>query len=246
MKMRLMTRKTQLLLFLLLMFMLHVGSACNIESYSIIGSGTTATEERSVKSFIALKVSGGIEVELTQSDTESLVITADDNVLPLIESVVSDGVLRIRLKESVRNAGTMKALVSFRKLESIDISGAVKLKGTNPMTFQNIDLESSGASEIRLDINATSIKAKISGASSLSVRGKSAHSRVDASGASRVYASDMETQTTSIDASGASIIEVWATEKINADASGASSIRYKGKPGQLQRNTSGASSVSPF
>jgi hypothetical protein len=244
--MRAKTKLSQLMLLMLMMFFLHVGGACNLDSISVSGSGTTATEERSVRSFIALKVSGGIEVELTQSDNESLVITADDNVLPLIESIVSDGVLRIRLKEPVRNAGTMKAFVSFKKLEAIEVSGAVRLKGTNPMTFENLGIEGSGASEIRLDIMASGLKAEMSGASSITVKGTSKNSRIDASGASKVYASELETETTYVDASGASIIEIWATSQVKADASGASGIRYKGRPEQVQKNTSGASSVNPM
>ncbi len=239
-------KQSQMALLLLLMFMLHIGSACNLELSPIEGSEKTATEERSIRSFIALKVSGGIEVELTQSQTESLVVTADDNILPLIESIVSDGVLRIGLKEPVRNVGTMKVSVSFKKLESIDISGAVRLYGTNNMSFEHLELEGSGASEFRLDLKADYLVIDMSGASNANLKGNANKLKVDASGASKVYADSLESGSAVVDASGASLVEVWASESIVVDASGASGIRYKGAPKQIQQNTSGASSVSPL
>lgn len=239
-------KQSQFTLLLMLMLVLHIGSACNIDISAIEGNGNTASEDRNIRSFIALKVSGGIEVELTQSDKETLTVTADDNVLPLIESVVKDGVLRIGLREPVRNVTAMKVKLTFKKLEAIDISGAVRLRGTNQMTFDQLELEGSGASEYRLDLKSDYLVVDLSGASNADLRGNTNKLKIDASGASKIYTDSLESASAVVDASGASVVEVWATQSIVVDASGASGIRYKGAPKQIQKNTSGASSVSPF
>ena len=68
---------------------------------------------------------------------------------------------------------------------------------------------------------------------------------VDVSGASKILAEDLKTVDASIDASGASNVNVNVSGVLKSDASGASSILYAGSPSSVQKKTSGASRVSP-
>lgn len=67
----------------------------------------------------------------------------------------------------------------------------------------------------------------------------------EASGASRLIATDLIADDVKANASGASTIEVTAIRELAADASGASSIRYGGSPEKVKPNASGASTVGP-
>ena len=60
-------------------------------SAATAGSGRAATEARAVAPFEAIAVQGDIELEVRQSDAASLAVTADDNLLPLLETVVEGG-----------------------------------------------------------------------------------------------------------------------------------------------------------
>ena len=55
---------------------------------TLAGSGRLVTETRAVSGFTGISLAMPGHVEVTQGDTESLTVTADDNVLPLIETVV--------------------------------------------------------------------------------------------------------------------------------------------------------------
>ncbi len=62
------------------------------------------------------------------------------------------------------------------------------------------------------------------------------------SGASELHAFDFETETLTIEASGASEAQIFAKQQLNANASGASDIRYRGNPA-LNVSVSGASTI---
>ena len=75
---------------------------------AVTGNQKVITQNRSVTAFHAIKVSGGIDVELLQGKELKLQVEADENLVPLIRTEVKDGVLNIYHDESIRNAKTMK------------------------------------------------------------------------------------------------------------------------------------------
>jgi hypothetical protein len=62
------------------------------------------------------------------------------------------------------------------------------------------------------------------------------------SGASQINAFDLTVEASELSLSGASIAKVWVTKSLNVDASGASSVRYKGNP-EIRKQLSGASTL---
>lgn len=232
-------------IFIVMIFALQLLSACTYaDPFAERGSGNKQVEERNVKSFVALEVSGGFEVILKQGTSEALTIEADDNLMKYIVSEVRGGELRIFTEGSVSPKTKMKAYVTFVKLDEIDISGAVKLIAESKLSFNKLMLEGSGASDIEMELSAERIEADLSGASELNLIGSVSNIELECSGASKIYAADLESESVRLDLSGASYIEVFAKESLIIDASGASSVRYKGNPEKLVTNTSGASKVS--
>ncbi|MDP2238334.1 MAG: head GIN domain-containing protein [Bacteroidales bacterium] len=237
--------KMQVFVVLLMVFQLF--SACSYaDPFAVRGSGNKQVEERNVRSFVAIDVSGGFEVILKQGSAEALTIEADDNLMKLIVTEVRGGELKIYTEGNVSPKTKMKAYVTFVKLDEIDLSGAVKLRAENKLTFNRLSIEGSGASDIELDLSADRIEADLSGASKINLSGSSPKVELECSGASKIYASGLEATSIRLDLSGASYAEVFATESLIVDASGASTIRYKGNPERLVTNTSGASKVSKF
>lgn len=79
---------------------------------------------RGIQDGIALSLPGRVEV--VQGATESIRITADDNVLPEIQSVVEGGILKLRFRDrftSVTNA-RIRVIVNAKAIESLAIAGS--------------------------------------------------------------------------------------------------------------------------
>lgn len=211
----------------------------------ITGSGNVKKETRKVSSFDALDISSAFEVFLTQGNTESLVIECDDNIMEHIYTEVVGGRLKIYTKGNIRKVKTMKAYISFKMLDEIELSGAVDIHGENTMKFNDLSIDASGASDIELKFIADKVYLDLSGASDVELTGSASELIIDASGASEIFAIDFEVDNCIIEASGASTVKVFVNKSLDIDASGATTVRYKGSP-SVELDSSGASSVRRY
>lgn len=207
------------------------------------GNGNMQTQDRNVSDFEGIDVSGGFTVEVTQGNKESLRLEAEENLLSNIKTEVRNGVLHIYNEDGVTTNKGMKAYITMRELNSMDISGGVKVIGKSAFRTDALKLDMSGASNVKLDINTKELKADMSGASKIELAGKADEVDMNMSGASKVEAADLQAKNVKVEASGASKVKVHATESLDIDASGATSVYYKGSP-RITAETSSAARVS--
>ncbi len=205
-------------------------------------------QERTVKNFNKIEVSGGFKVILTQGSTEKLMIEADDDVLPKIITEVRSGTLIIKLENNthISNGKDLVAELTFINLDNIDLSGAVNITGTNPMKFSNLEIDGSGATKISLNLSAVKLACDFSGASEITLKGNAPEFEADLSGASEIEAAEFLTRRCNIECSGASNARVNVTESLTVEGSGASKISYTGNPASVDTDISGASKISKF
>ena len=83
-----------------------------------------------------------------------------------------------------------------------------------------------------------------SGASKIKIAGETAKLTVDVSGGTQIDAEELNAGDADVEASGASHVNVKVSGSLRTEASGASKIVYIGEPSNVERKTSGASSVS--
>lgn len=187
------------------------------------GSGNLATETRDVSGFTGVDAGGVFQVEIAAQEEFGIEIEADDNLLPLIKTEVRSGVLHIESEEKISPKNTIRVRISAPDIQSIEASGASK-----------VSLNSLKNSVLKIDT---------SGASKVLINGETASLTINVSGASKVDAENLKAENATIDASGASHASVFVSGRLNADASGASRIIYSGNPKNIEKKSSGASSV---
>lgn len=207
------------------------------------GNGNMQTQDREVSGFKGLDVSGGFEVYVMLGNNEGVRIEADENLLENIKTEVKGGVLHIYNEESITTKSTMKAFVTLRELNSLDISGGVKVISKSTFKTANFKMDLSGASNVQLALDTNKLTAEMSGASKIALTGKADQLVLDMSGASKVEAENLEAKNVKVEASGASKVKVFATESLAIDASGASHVWYKGSP-SITSETSGGTRIS--
>ncbi|MBC5994170.1 head GIN domain-containing protein [Pontibacter cellulosilyticus] len=207
------------------------------------GNGNIQTQDRNVSGFTGIDVSGGFYVEITQGSNESLKLEADENLLSNIKTEVRNGVLHIYNDKSLSNSKGMKAYITVKELNKVDISGGVKVVGNSTFKTNTMKLDMSGGSKVVLAIEAKELRADMSGASKVELKGKADNLVMEMSGASSVDAADFQAKDVKIGASGASKVKVHADKTLHIDASGASSVYYKGSP-SITSETSAAARIS--
>lgn len=205
-------------------------------------------EVREAGNFHAIKVSNAFDVYLTQGDQESVAVSASDpKYRENIQVEVKAGVLIIRYDNKGKwQTGNkkLKAYISFKQLNSLDVSGACDVIIVDTWNAQDLKVDMSGASNLKGNLNARKVWVDLSGASDMTLNGKVDQLDVEASGASDFKGFDLVTEYCNARASGASDIKVTVNKELSATASGASDVKYKGSGLIRDIKSSGASSIS--
>jgi len=184
---------------------------------TIKGNGQLKKENRTVSNFTALSSQGAMNVQIAYGNSDNVVVEADENLLPYIETSVENGKLTIKTKKNVnlKSSSKMVVHVSMTKINSLQLSGSGDIKGSGAFTndgktevgvsgsgnlaldfdsFKDLDISVSGSGNIDLKSSATnSINAKLSGSGNIdcsTISTRDVDARLSGSGNIKVYANN--------------------------------------------------------
>lgn len=188
------------------------------------GSGNLKTETRPVSGFTTVALSGAGNLIIQQTGSESLTITAEDNLLPLLTSTVQGGTLMLGQKAgaSITPTRPINYVVTVKSLNGVSLAGAGNITANG--------------------IQTNALTVSLSGAGRMSISGAAASQMVNISGLGNYSAQGFQTGATQITISGAGSATVSASQTLDATISGAGNITYYGSP-QVTQHVSGAGSI---
>ena len=217
-----------------------------VRSVTLRGSGNLVTQEMDFSGFKRLVISHAFVADVKQSDTYRVEITVDDNLVDHLDVSKRGDTLYVGMDDiSIFGDATFRATITMPTLDGLEASGASKVTATGFRSSNAFDLEVSGASSFQGEIDCGDMHIRVSGASSATFDGTGRNADIGVSGASRARLGGFALQNVNIEASGASSATVNVAGRLNAEASGASTILYVGSPQLGNIEQSGASSVRP-
>lgn len=188
------------------------------------GSGVAATESRAVAPFTAIDATGVGKLKLRVGEAESLKVTADDNILPLIKTEVKDGVLVLSTKGAINSKTDIVFEATAKTIKRLENSGTVAIDARG-FSGGELAVEASGVGSIALAGRVDSLNAQLSGVGSLDAEGLSAD---------RVKT----------DLSGVGSARVRAEKTISGSVSGIGSLTWTGAATEVSTHVSGIGRVS--
>ncbi len=234
-------------LFLLCALVSILCASCGFGGKRVQGDGNIKKEQRNVSSFDKVQVSGAIDLYVSQGDAKPVEIEGDANLIPYIEIEQTGSRLVVRSKKGYNLDPTdhMKLYVTAPVYEKIEVSGACNIYSQSKINNDhNLKLGVSGAGDIKMEVDAPKISADISGAGNVDLKGETKDLDLDLTGAGKAHCYDLKSENTKVDISGAGSAEVYASQKLDAQVSGAGSVHYKGNAKDVSQHVSGAGSVS--
>lgn len=211
----------------------------------LVSAGLRAqTQERNVGDFTGIRVGGIFTVTVTPGDANKVTVDADPSVMDKIKTEVKGDVLVIGTDGKFNSEKPITVHVTIKELKKVDVGGAAKLTGIGSFATSDMWVMVSGAGSAELEVNvANTLEVDGSGAADVKMSGTANDVKTKVSGAASFKAYDLEAKTASINASGAASAKVNVKESVVAEASGASSVQYKGRPASKVINKSGTGSV---
>lgn len=200
-----------------------VVTGCGSSGASVEGSGTPKTEVRALPPISAVEAGGALELVITVAAAQRVEVTADDNIVPLLTTVVDQGTLKVGLNGSVSTKTPVKVVLALTDVVRVAVPGAVTATVAG--------------------VKNDSFSVEMSGAGRLTCTGQTKSFKVELSGAGKVAADDLKSQNVQVDCSGAGRLEVHASESLTATVSGAGSVIYSGNPKTVKKEVSGVGSV---
>jgi hypothetical protein len=201
--------------------------------------------------FTKIELSGVVSVELTQGK-ECSVKVIPEAAADQIKIEIKGGTLFVSNEHEKKGPKekheNVVVQVSIVKFEGLDIGGATSLTSMNELVVQDIHLETSGASDLKLNLKSTGVTADFSGASNVVISGTSDRANIDVSGAAHGDLIGFSIKDAKIDNSGAANLEITVSESLKADGSGASTTYYKVASGsksiRVDASTSGSAVIN--
>lgn len=148
-------------------------SGCNYFGPCLNGSGPVITDQRDVGVFTGVDNSGSFDVYVTRSDSFSVEVIAQENLMPMIETYVSGNTLIVQTENGTcYNSGApVQVHVSMPKAEVLRLSGSGRIMA-DMVSGMEAEISNSGSGYMEIDsVRAETYELSNSGSGNISVEG---------------------------------------------------------------------------
>ena len=241
-------KKRTILLLLMVTILTLTTTACGVNFYlprTVRGNGNVIEEIRKVDSFDEIDFQGIGNLYVTLGDKESLMIEAEENLLPYLETFNRGDqlVLKVENGRNITPTEPVNFYLTITSLSRVEVSGLgnVELPELEPERFQ---IEISGAGDIEIEgLEADSLTANMSGLGNLRIDdGKVTSQDIRISGSGQYKARYLESQDANIEISGLGSATVNVSEYLDVSISGAGDVEYYGNP-EIDKSISGLGDI---
>ena len=235
----------------------------------IVPSKNYITQKVKVDNFDGISTSTSIDVNYTQTTGNTDVeIYAPDNLMEYVKVQVDGGILKIGFQSdekgkgiSIRGQHNTKVNISApaihalhtsssgdivlvnglktNGLVTVESSSAGEIEG-NGISCEDLVIEASSAGDIELkNVACSTLRVEASSAGDVSLSGVCRSAKLEASSAGEIDADNLKADAVVAEASSSGDVSCYAVESLEASASSAGKVYYKGNPKQIRNHSKG-------
>ena len=201
-------------------------------------------ERKPEANFTGIKVSSGIDLFISQGNTNAITVEADENLHDIIITEVRNDVLKIYSDKNIWRAKARKVYVTVENLSLLKATSGSDVYSKTIIKIDEISISSSSGADIRIEVEAESIETSASSGSDIKISGTTINHASNASSGSSINAYNLKSENVIAKASSGANIDVFASHKIEAKASSGGDVDFKGNPTKVNKKSSSGGSVS--
>lgn len=213
--------------------------------HRIRGSGVRVEKQRPLAAFSKVRIDGPLDVRVQQAGTDQAVIVTDDNIEPLIETVVEGDTLVLRLKRdagfSARRAPSIR--LDARNVQSVTMLGSGDL-AIDRFKADSLSLALTGSGDARLGlVELRELNVNITGSGDVQAAGRADQQSWTLNGSGDVDARSLSGRQAKVQLNGSGDMALGVCEQLDAQLSGSGDLSYAGRP-QLRQSVSGTGEIT--
>ena len=212
----------------------------------VVGSNNIITQEKQLSAYDRIEVLGSYDVIFTDGEVGKIKINAPDNILPLIQTEVSDGLLKIgtgKGRYKVKEPIIIYVPVDSR-LKQVDIKGSADIYTEKNLETKALNVGIYGSGDARLAVDVFSLALEVVGAGDIRVSGRAKDLSIDISGSGDVEVPNLKAEKAVININGSGDVSAYVTENVDISIAGSGDVTIKGNPKKVKRIINGSGRVS--
>lgn len=215
-------------------------------SQCIEGIGEAVEERRTVKPFETIRSESTFNLvlrALPEGEQPYVVVNAQENLLPFVETTVSGSELSIA-SESCVNASAPITIELFAAVyQKIENTGTGSVTGATMITSDSFEIENTGTGEVVLSLKCKEISITNKGTGSIRVKGETDELRIDNRGTGSIAAMELRSNNATVDSRGTGDVDLQAHSGLDIKLSGTGDVSYMGNPQNLTLKNSGTGEI---
>jgi len=227
-----------------LLFVTAVGAVMAQKTYD----GANA-EKRTVGSFHGISVATGIELVLTEGNTEEVAVAANTTEFrDKIVTKVENGILKIYYENKLSSMNTrkerkdLKAWVSYKKLDQLEANTGAQVKIEGTLKANSLKIKANTGAQITGAIITDDLKVDQNTGSIITLTGDASKLDVEGDTGSIFKGIDLKTNTCSAKVSTGAGVSVTAQKELYVKANTGGYVKYKGDASirEITKHTGGS------
>ncbi|QHT66085.1 PspC domain-containing protein [Rhodocytophaga rosea] len=206
--------------------------------------------EFKLRDFDRLNIGSAFIVNVRQGDEYNVRVSGKKEDIDDIRASVSGRELEVKFEngnffERHLNREKIRVDITMPAIAGLHFHGASEstVKGFDNDHSDDVDIQLSGAAQSEIDINARKLTVSVNGAAELELNGRAERLEAEVSSAAKLRGFDFIVEEVDVDVSSAGLAELYANQKLMAEASSAGRVLYRGEA-SVDSNTSSGGSVS--
>jgi hypothetical protein len=197
------------------------------------GNGHTITTTKTPGNFTKVEQKGSFDIILKSGSQQEVLIEAEENLIPHIETFLEGDKLVIRPEEGFRLKPTraIRIVITAPKYESIWSYGSGNILGESMIAdSSNLEVGTRGSGDITLQVQVPQIKAVSQGSGNINLSGETREVLLESAGSGDLKAEELKSENATIEIRGSGNATANASKALNVEVRGSGDVAYKGNP----------------
>ena len=190
------------------------------------------SENRTLKAFDGVKVSGPIKLYLSEGSSEAVKVTVEGIDLEKIVTEVAGNKLEVKSR-SARLTGSdvdVRVYVTYTKLRELRCASGAELSSETLIRGDKLEVDVASSGYVDITVDVTILSCNVVSAGELTISGKARNQESVVNTGGKLYAFELIRDNAYVKIGSGGTAEIHATELIEGSVRSAGSLEFKGAP----------------